>query len=263
VGPTTLAPDTQDIGKFLEKRDQLDRAVREKFQRVLSVMFTDLKGSTAIAEASGDLAVRAMLKQYHDLCAASIQAYGGTLVKTIGDGSLSHFEDALAACRAAAAIQRGMEAINLSKDFKSLLLARIGMHTGECLLEKNDVFGDVVNTASRFESSANSGEILISEETYNAISDKTEFYSRFDREVTLKGKSQPFKAYVVFWDAREIEIDRARPAGPAKPSTPVWKIATWVGVPLALILGAAVYITAGGKIGAESTRSINFSVPQK
>jgi class 3 adenylate cyclase len=180
-----LAPgassDTQDMSKLLAQRDALERAVKQKFQRVLTVMFTDLKGSTAIAESAGDIAVRGMLKQHHDLVTESVRANGGTLVKTIGDGSLSHFEDALAACRAAAAIQRGMEQINLSKQYKALLLARIGMHTGECLLEKNDVFGDVVNTASRFESSANPGEIFISEETYNAIGDKTEFYSRFDR----------------------------------------------------------------------------------
>ena len=92
-----------------------------------------------------------------------------------------------------------------------MLLARIGIHTGECILEKNDIFGDVVNTASRFESSANPGEILISEDTYNALSDKSEFYARFDREVTLKGKSMPFNAYIVFWDPKEVERDRNRP----------------------------------------------------
>jgi adenylate cyclase len=227
------------------------------------VMFTDLKGSTAIAEASGDLAVRAMLKVYHDLCAVSVKSNGGTVVKTIGDGTLSHFTDALAACRAAAAIQRGMEQINISKKYPTLLLARIGLHTGECLLEKNDIFGDVVNTASRFESSAHPGEILVSEETYNALSDKTEFYVRFDRDVSLKGKSNPFRAYIVFWDPKEIEIDRARPVAAAKPSTPLWKIAAWLGVPLLAILAAAFYITAGGKFGAETTRSINYSVPSK
>ena len=257
------AQDTQDIGKLLERREQLERAMKEKFQRVLTVMFTDLKGSTAIAEASGDIVVRGMLKVYHDLCAESVKANGGTVVKTIGDGTLSHFTDALAACRAAAAIQKGMEQVNLAKKYKSLLLARIGLHTGECLLEKNDIFGDVVNTASRFESSAHPGEILISEDTYNALSDKTEFYARFDREVALKGKSLPFKAYIVFWDPKEIEIDRARPVAAAKPSTPLWKIATFVLVPLLLILGAAIYITSGGKIGSETTRSINYSVPSK
>ncbi len=226
-------------------------------------MFTDLKGSTAIAEAQGDIAVRGMLKRYHDLVTEAVTSHNGTLVKTIGDGSLSHFEDPLDACRAAAAIQRGMEEIHVSKVYKTILLARIGMHTGECLLEKNDVFGDVVNTAARFEGSANPGEILISEDTYNAMADKSEFYSRFDRDVTLKGKSLPYKAYIVFWDPKEIERDRARPVstGHVKPPTPMWKIAVYIGVPLVLILATAVWITAGEKIGGESRRSINYSVP--
>jgi serine/threonine protein kinase len=262
--PLAVNPDTQDISKLLAQREALERAVKQKFQRVLTVMFTDLKGSTAIAESAGDIAVRAMLKTYHDLVNESVKAHNGTLVKTIGDGSLSHFEDALDACRSAAAIQRGMEQINLAKTYKSLLLARIGMHTGDCLLEKNDIFGDVVNTASRFESSANPGEIFISEDTYNAISDKTEYYSRFDREVTLKGKSHPFKGYIVFWDPKEIERDRAaRPVLTVKPSTPAWKIAGYVAVPLIILAVAAFYITSGGKFGGEATRSINYSVPQK
>jgi class 3 adenylate cyclase len=258
--------DTQDISRLLERRDELERAVKAKFQRVLSVMFTDLKGSTAIAETSGDLAVRAMLKKYHDLCFVSVKRHGGTLVKTIGDGSLSHFADAAAACRAACDIQRGMEEINLSRQYKSLLLARIGIHTGECIIEKNDIFGDVVNTASRFESSANPGEILVSEDTYNAVGDRSEFYARFDREVTLKGKSMPFKAYVVFWDQKEIERDTNRPLTTqqaARAATPAWKLAMYVAVPLLLVLVATVWITGGDRFAGETRRTIQHSIDGK
>jgi len=258
----TSSPDTQDISNLLDRREALDRAVKEKFQRVLAVMFTDLKGSTAIAEASGDIAVRAMLKKYHDLCLIAVRRHGGTLVKTIGDGSLSHFEDPAAACRAACDIQRGMEEINLSRAYKTLLLARIGIHTGECILEKNDIFGDVVNTASRFESSANPGEVFISEDTYNALPDKAEFYARFDREVTLKGKSMPFRGYIVFWDPKEIELDRNRPkeAPAAKPPTPAWKISVYVAIPLLLVLLAAFWITGGDKLAGDSKRTIEHSL---
>ena len=269
TGPRTGSPfeesiETQNITQLLEQREQLDKAVREKFQRVLTVMFTDLKGSTAIAEAHGDLAVRSMLKRYHDLVEASVQSNSGTLVKTIGDGCLCYFESALAACHAAIAIQKGMEELNLSKRYQSLLLCRIGMHTGECIIEKRDIFGDVVNTASRFESSAHPGEILMSEETYNALTDRSEFYTRFDREVTLKGKSQPFKAYIVFWDPKEIERDQAKPvlaSEPAKRPTAAWKLALMVGVPIVAVLGIAFYITMGDKFSGETRRSINISVP--
>jgi hypothetical protein len=74
-----------------------------------------------------------------------------------------------------------------------------------------------------------------------------------------------FKGYTVFWDPKEIERDRAaRPlAAAAKPSTPAWKMALWLAIPLLVILFAAVWITSGGKLGGEETRSINFSVPKK
>ncbi len=262
AGSLTGALNTQDISAFLEQREKIEKALHDKFQKVLTVMFTDLKGSTAIAESAGDIAVRAMLKKYHDLCLIAVNRHGGTLVKTIGDGSLSHFVDAASACRAACDIQRGMEEINLAGKYKTLLLARIGMHTGECILEKNDIFGDVVNTASRFESSAHPGEIFVSEDTYNALGDKGEFYARFDREVTLKGKSMAFKGYTVFWDPKEIELDRNRPAEApaAKPNTPAWKIATYVAVPLLAVLAIAVYIKGGDKLSGESRRTIEHSI---
>ena len=263
AGAVTAASNlTQDISKFLEQRDDIERALKAKFQRVLTVMFTDLKGSTAIAEASGDIAVRAMLKKYHDLCLIAVNRHGGTLVKTIGDGSLSHFEDPANACRAASDIQRGMEEINLARIYKTMLLARIGIHTGECILEKNDIFGDVVNTASRFESAANPGEILVSENTYNALKDKSEFYARFDRQVNLKGKSMPFQAYIIFWDPKEVERDKSQTKiAPEvkKISTPTWKIALYVAIPLLAILVAALWITSGG--GGETRRSIDYVLP--
>ena len=146
------APETRDMAKLLQQRDELERAVKEKFQRVLTVMFTDLKGSTAIAEAQGDIAVRGMLKRYHDLVTESVTDDNGTLVKTIGDGSLSHFEDSLDACRAAAAVQRGMDDPHLQV-YKTISFRAHRHAHRRCLLEKNDAFGDVVNTAA--EGSAN------------------------------------------------------------------------------------------------------------
>ena len=87
---------------------------------------------------------------------------------------------------------------------------------------------------------------------------------RFDREVTLKGKSMPFRAYIVFWDPKEIERDRATPVAPAKPPTSAWKLGLIIGVPLLIVLAVAIYITAGKQVGTgEERRSINFSVPGK
>jgi serine/threonine protein kinase len=253
---------TGDISKLLDKREELERLVREKFERRLTVMFTDLKGSTALAESAGDIAVRGMLKRYHDLCAEGVKMHGGTLVKTIGDGTLSHFDEALPALRAAAHIQKGMDEMNLSGSYKALILARIGIHTGACILEKNDIFGDVVNTAARFEGSAHPGEIFISEDTYNALADKSEFYARFDRTVALKGKNMPFNGYTVFWDPKEAEKDKAKPKDvPVARKTPGWKIAMWFAIPLVVIFVIAFWITQGETFRDESRRTILHELP--
>jgi class 3 adenylate cyclase len=257
-----------DMGALLEQRERLEKLVQEKFKRRLTVMFTDLKGSTAIAETYGDLESRAMIKRYHDLAAEAIKANGGVLVKTIGDGTLSHFESALSALRAAATIQRSMDEFNLSGKFKTPVLVRVGMHTGECFLEKNDIFGDVVNTASRFESSANAGEILISEETFHSLEDKAEIYCRFRDEIMLKGKKEPFRAYKAFWDPKEVEKDKLPgtplPLPPAAvQATPAWKLTVMIALPVLAVLAITVYITVRDKPDSGAHRSIIQSVPGK
>jgi serine/threonine protein kinase len=255
-----------DINALLDEKDRLERLVHDKFARDLTVMFTDLKGSTAMAEAQGDIAVRGMLKRYHDLVGDAIKQNGGVLVKTIGDGTLSHFETAQGALRAAVAVQRAMDQMNLSKQFKTLLLARIGMHTGECILEKNDIFGDVVNTASRFESAATPGAIFLSEDTFNALSDKAEIYCRFVSEITLKGKKEAFKAYKAFWNAAEIEKDKISPLEgqvPPKEQEGGKKLVLWaaLGLALVIVLALAAYFL-GGASQVEQRRSIEQSLPK-
>ena len=197
-----------DMEKYLAERAKLDTMFDEKFHKFITVMFTDLKGSTTIAEREGDIVSRMLIKSQNDILHPAISENNGVYVKSIGDGSLSYFENALDALRAAARIQKEMDALNMSKKFKFPVLMRIGMHSGKCVVEDKDIYGDVVNTASRFESSADPGGILMSEDTYNALSDKSEIYCRFVKQVTLKGKQEPFNAYKAFWNPQEIELDK-------------------------------------------------------
>lgn len=197
-----------DMEKYLAERAKLDSVFDEKFHKFITVMFTDLKGSTTIAENEGDIVSRMLIKAQSDILHPAIKENNGVYVKSIGDGSLSYFENALDAVRAAARIQKEMDALNMSNKFKFPVLMRIGMHSGKCVVEAHDIFGDVVNTASRFESSADSGGILMSEDTYNALSDKSEIYCRFVKQVALKGKKEPFNAYKAFWNPQEIELDK-------------------------------------------------------
>lgn len=198
-----------DMDSYLDERVKMDSLFKEKFRRTITVMFTDLKGSTTITETEGDLATRMMLKQHNDALKPIIKENKGILVKTMGDGTMSYFEDAQSAVVTAAKFQHAIDDMNMQKKFKIPIFVRIGINTGEGIVEKTDIYGDVVNVASRFESSANPGEIYISESTYNAMTDKTAIYCRYVKMTTLKGKKDPFKVYKAFWKEDEIEEDKA------------------------------------------------------
>lgn len=196
-----------DVDNLLEERERLNKMFSEKFQKVITVMFTDLKGSTAIAESQGDMATRAMLKQHFDVVFPAVEGHNGTVVKTMGDGTMSYYPSPQDAVRAGVEIQKGIDQLNLDKAFVHPIYIRVGIHTGKGIVEKNDIFGDVVNVASRFESIANPSEIYISEETFNGLEDKGEIYCRFEKTTNLKGKSEPVNVYKAFWNPTEVEKD--------------------------------------------------------
>lgn len=257
----------QDFEKYLEERQKMDAVFKDKFTKRVTIMFTDLKGSTSIAAKEGDLSSRLLIKQHNDIVFPAISADHGVLVKTMGDGTLSYFESAQDGIRAATRILAACDDFNVREKPKTPILMRIGLHTGDCIVEKNDVFGDVVNVASRFETTANPGEAYFSEDTYNALADKSEIYCRFIKTAMMKGRDEPFRVYKAFWNKDEIEADKAgQKASEAKPEeaqkklSPAIKIAVMIVVPLIIIL----LIVFSGKIFRTAvpeveTRSVTHS----
>lgn len=259
-----IAPEPGDVEQILEQQEKLERLMKEKFTKFLTIMFTDLKDSTAMIEAEGDLAGRKLLKEHNKLIVQIIDQQRGVFVKSIGDGTLSYFDDAQDAVRAAILIQQKVDQLNMTQKFKIPVLMRIGLHSGTCIVDKHDIFGDTVNTAARFESSANPGEICMSEDTYNALSDQSEFYCRFIKQITLKGKKEPYNAYKAFWNPREVETDKTQmtdsndQAG-AKPTSKL-KLALFVLIPLAIVLLLTLRDRMGEIGFGYETRSISHSI---
>lgn len=261
--------DAGDIEDYLEKRKQMDTLFKEKFSKRVTVMFTDLKGSTTIAEREGDLSSRLLIKQHNEIVFPLIAKNKGVLVKTMGDGTLSYFENAQDAVRAAVKILGACDAFNVKEKPKTPILMRVGCHTGDCIVEKNDLFGDVVNTAARFETAANPGEVYFSEETFKALSDKSEIYCRYISTVTLKGKSEPFRVYKAFWNKDEIEADiKGKKQGiQSVEEAPKKRIPAAVKILLIILIPVIIVIALiqGNKLfsGAQKTeekRSITHSV---
>ena len=124
----------------------------EKFRRAITVLFTDIKGSTAYFDRYGDIAGLAMVHECNDLLRLSIEHHGGRVIKTIGDAVMAAFDDCNESVRAAVAMQRRLREKNASRKKEDELQVRIGLHYGTGIVKSDDVFGDVVNVASRVES---------------------------------------------------------------------------------------------------------------
>jgi class 3 adenylate cyclase len=205
-----------DLERMLEERARLEERIRREFTQTITVMFTDFKGSTAIAEAEGDMASRLLIKQHHDMLFPILESNRGKLVKTMGDGTLSWFERAQDAVRAAVAFQEALKRFNASRDGKTPIIVRIGLNTGNGIVESDDVFGDAVNVAARFEQLAGPGEVCLSESCYDALDDRDAFDCRFWKMAELKGKSGLHKAFRVHWDPDASAAEEA-PEKPARP----------------------------------------------
>jgi class 3 adenylate cyclase len=201
-----------NLDQLLEQRERIEAMIKNKYTRVITIMFTDLKGSTKLAESHGDVATRLLIKRHNDIVFPSIAAQRGILVKTMGDGTLSYFTEAADAVRAAVQAQRGLLEYNRERPDGVPLLMRVGINTGTGIVEKNDLFGDAVNVASRFETLAEPGEILISESTCEALgAHREEFSVRLKMTTGLKEKSGLFKAFKVCLSPEEFAEAPARP----------------------------------------------------
>lgn len=84
---------------------------------------------------------------------------------------------------------------------------RIGLNTGEGIVENDDVYGDVVNVAARMEALAKAGEIYLTKASYLALTDPYEFYCRMIRTGKVKGKKEEIEIYKVFWTDAQIHAD--------------------------------------------------------
>jgi class 3 adenylate cyclase/tetratricopeptide (TPR) repeat protein len=160
-------------------------------RKVVTVLFCDVKGSTALGESLDPEALRVVMGRYFDVARIAIERHGGTLEKFIGDAVMAVFgvptvreDDAFRAIRAAQELRDAVE-----------IDVRIGVNTGEVVTGSGDslVTGDAVNVAARLEQAAAPGEVLIGAETYALVRDAVDV--ELLPPVGAKGKSSPVTAY--------------------------------------------------------------------
>ncbi|HOV86544.1 MAG TPA: CHAT domain-containing protein [Syntrophobacteraceae bacterium] len=208
------------IEEFLRRREDLDRSIRDRFQRPVAVAFTDIVASTDYFEKLGDLEGRLMLQRHHDLLRPVIEAHGGTVTKTLGDGLMVSFRDPVRAALAAAEIQRRLASENKGREPLEQIRVRIGMHWGLAIVEETDIHGDVPNTAARLCSLAKKGDILVSRSLVDAVRDAPEIAHEYVGAKTLKGKTLPVDVYRILWDPfQEADLKRTLPPGREGPES--------------------------------------------
>jgi class 3 adenylate cyclase len=168
-------------------------------RRVVSILFADLVGFTSLAEGRDAEDTRELLSRYFDLSRDVIGRYGGTVEKFIGDAVMAvwgaptaHEDDAERAVRAA------LELVDAVRGLGPGVQARAGVLTGEAAVtigatDQGMVAGDLVNTASRLQSVAQPGTVLVGEATQRAASRAIGFEPA--GEQALKGKATPVKAW--------------------------------------------------------------------
>jgi len=154
----------------------------------MTILFTDIVGSTEKANALGDKKWRNLLLQHNELVRKELTRFRGREVKTTGDGFLASFDGPARGIQAACAIRDAAGQLNLP--------LRLGLHTGECEVLGSDVGGVGVHLAQRVMAEAAPGEVLVSGTVKDLVSGSgLQFKDRGSR--TLKGVPGKWRLFAV------------------------------------------------------------------
>ena len=179
----------------------------QEVRKTVTIVFSDLKGSTAMAEKLDSEAVREVMSRYFDEMRGALERHGGTIEKYIGDAIMAvfglprvHEDDALRAVRAAVEMRERLAMLNeeLDQRWGVTIGNRTGVNTGEVVAGdvstgQRLVTGDTVNTAARLEQAAPTCEVLIGEATYRLVRHAVDIEPVEPLE--LKGKAERVPAY--------------------------------------------------------------------
>ncbi len=185
------------------------RFEREYIQE-LAILFTDIQGYSKKAQALTAMQLSSLIQEYEGILLPMIASHRGELIKKMGDGHLFVFSSPLDPVLTAVRLQKALKRFNSYREEKQRLIVRVGMHWGKVVRKEGDVLGNHVNLASRLESSAKGGSVLISE----ALQQRVEGYihSREIGLINVKGFSEPVKVFEPY----EMALDLPEELDPLK-----------------------------------------------
>ena len=164
--------------------------------RDIAILFTDIRGSTALYQRIGDLNAFQLVQQHFDLLRETTVRHGGAIVKTIGDAVMAAYPDAGHAVGAALDMLGAIERFNSGQPERPVLI-KIGIHHGAAIAvtlnDELDYFGQTVNIASRVQEMADAAEVWITEAVwrYPGVEELLALYSVEPHVANLHGIEQP------------------------------------------------------------------------
>lgn len=212
------AREPHGVWEYVRRRSQLDQEILTKFARPLTIMFTDIKGSTTFFDTRGDLEGVTMLQRHNELVIPAIEAAGGRVLARLGDGLLVTFPTPAPAVRAAMEFQKRLTEFNNGRPNSEQIHVRVGINAGMGIVEEQNVFGDAVNVAARVEALAEPDQILVSESVYNEVTSEfgTDLFLPLGPSA-LKGKLEKVVVYEVVWSPEQTRLRTAVRGVPGEP----------------------------------------------
>jgi adenylate cyclase len=170
-------------------------------RRLAAIVFTDIAGYTTLTQADEGGALR-LVQEQEKLVRPLLEAHRGRKVKSMGDGLLLEFPNALDAVEWAVDLQRHVHERNAREGVPPFRI-RVGIHLGDVERRGTDIFGDAVNIASRVEPIAEPGGVCLSAQVYDQVHNKVPYQIETLGPQRLKGVRDPVEIYrvVLPWGA--------------------------------------------------------------
>ncbi len=166
-------------------------------------MFTDLVGYTSLSQKNEALALR-LLGHLEEVLRPIFRKHNGEEIKTMGDAFLVEFASALEAVKCARAVQESLHELNSALPLEQRMMVRVGIHVGDVIHARGDVFGDAVNVASRIESITEPGGICITQQVFDHVRNKADMPAVYLGKQELKNVELPVDVYRVLlpWESK-------------------------------------------------------------
>jgi adenylate cyclase len=174
----------------------------------VTILFTDMVGSTDMTQVLGDAAAQDVIRAHNHIVRAALVRFAGKEVKHTGDGIMASFDSADAAIQAAMDIQcRAAE--HTGRWPTQALALRIGMNTGDPIVEENDYFGATVQLAARLCDGADTGQIWLSAATHDSLGEAVREHVFHRGSLPMKGVQGDTEVYEVAWNDARRDILQA------------------------------------------------------